>query len=126
MFKVDCSQVLLKDIRLFAHHGVLPQERVVGAYFILNIGIETDFSAAMVTDELEGTISYAEVYDVVKAEMAVPSKLLEHVAGRICRALLDHFPTAKSIHLEILKENPPMGADCRGAGVSVDVNRLTG
>ena len=124
MFKVDCSQVLLKDIRLFAHHGVLPQERVVGAYYILNIGIDTDFSRAMETDELEGTISYAEVYDVVKAEMAIPSKLLEHVAGRICNALLHRFPTAQAIHLEILKENPPMGADCAGAGVSVDVNRL--
>ena len=126
ILKVQSSKVLLKDIRLFANHGVLPQERVVGAYYILNIGIDTDFSRAMETDELEGTISYAEVYDVVKAEMAIPSKLLEHVAGRICNALLHRFPTAQAIHLEILKENPPMGADCAGAGVSVDVNRLTG
>ena len=122
---VQASKVLLKDIRLFAHHGVLPQERVVGATFILNIAIDTDFSKAMKTDELEGTISYAEVYEVVKAEMAVPSKLLEHVAGRICNALLHRFPTAQTVHLEILKENPPMGADCAGAGVLVEVNRLT-
>ncbi len=123
---VQASKVLLKDIRLFAYHGVLPQERVVGAYFILNIAIDTDFSRAMETDELEGTISYAEAYDVVKAEMAVPSKLLEHVAGRICKALLHRFPTAQAIHLEILKENPPMGADCAGAGVVVEVNRFIG
>ena len=70
-------------------------------------------------------LSYAEVYDVVKAEMAVPSQLLEHVAGRICQALLHRFPAAQAIHLEILKENPPMGADCAGAGVCVEVNRLT-
>lgn len=123
---VQASKVLLKDIRLFAHHGVLPQERVVGATFILNIAIDTDFSKAMETDELEGTISYAEVYEVVKAEMAVPSKLLEHVAGRICSALLHRFPTAQAVHLEILKENPPMGADCAGAGVFVEVNRFIG
>ena len=121
---IRTSKILLKDLRIYANHGVLPQERVVGAYYILNIGIDTDFSRAMETDELEGTISYAEVYDVVKAEMAIPSKLLEHVAGRICNALLHRFPTAQAIHLEILKENPPMGADCRGAGVSVTVNRL--
>ena len=108
---------------MFAYHGVLPQERVVGANYILNIAIDTDFSWAMTTDELDGTISYAEVYEVVKAEMAVPSKLLEHVAFRICRALFDRFPTAKTIHLEILKENPPMGADCAGAGICVDVSR---
>ena len=120
---IQASKVLLKDIRIFAYHGVLEQERAVGAYFMLNIAMDTDFSAAMATDELEGTVSYADVFEVVKAEMAVPSKLLEHVAGRICSALLDRFPTAQSIHLEILKENPPMGADCRGAGVSLNVHR---
>ena len=108
---------------MFAYHGVLPQERVVGANYILNIAIDTDFSRAMETDALEGTISYAEVYETIKAEMAVPSQLLEHVAGRICRTLFDRFPAAQAIHLEILKENPPMGADCRGAGVSIDVTR---
>lgn len=125
MHELRSQQVRLNHLKIFAYHGVLPQERVVGAYFILNIAIDTDFSRAMETDELEGTISYAEVYDVVKAEMAVPSKLLEHVAGRICKAILHRFPTAQAIHLEILKENPPIGADCRGAGVFVEVNRLT-
>ena len=120
---IEKMQVLLKDVKIYAYHGVLAQERVVGAYYTINIGIETDFSRAMETDELEGTISYAEVYDIIKAEMEIPSQLVEHVAGRICRAIFDRFPTAKAVHLEILKENPPMGADCRGAGVSIDVRR---
>ena len=77
----------------------------------------------MDTDEINGTISYADVFEVVKAEMAIPSRLLEHVAGRICQALFTRFPSAESIHLEILKENPPMGADCTGAGVCLDVCR---
>ena len=116
-------QVLLRDLRLFAHHGVLPQERTVGAYFILNLCIQTDFSRAMETDELEGTISYADVFEVVKAEMAVPSRLLEHVAGRICRTILRQFPAAATVHLELLKENPPMGAECGGAGVCLEMKR---
>ena len=120
---IEKMQVLLKDVKIYAYHGVLAQERVVGAYYTINIGIETDFSRAMETDELEGTISYAEVYDTIKAEMEIPSQLVEHVAGRICRAIFDRFPTAKAVHLEILKENPPMGADCRGAGVSINVSR---
>lgn len=117
------SKIILKDIRLFAHHGVLPQERAVGAYFTLNLRIQTDFSRALATDDLAGTISYADAFEVVKAEMAVPSQLLEHVAGRICQALFDRFPAAEAIHLELLKENPPMGADCAGAGVALDVER---
>lgn len=121
--KINQSHVLIKDIRLQGFHGVLPQERVVGACFTINVSIGTDFSSAMANDELKGTISYADVYEVVKAEMAIPSQLLEHVAGRICKALFERFPTAETIHLEIIKENPPMGADCGGAGVSVDVKR---
>ncbi len=117
------SKIILKDIRIFAHHGVLPQERAVGAYFTLNLRIQTDFSRAQATDDLAGTISYADAFEVVKAEMAVPSQLLEHVAGRICQALFDRFPEAAAIHLELLKENPPMGADCAGAGVALDVER---
>ena len=118
-------QVLLRDLRLFAHHGVLPQERTVGAYFIINLCIQTDFSRAMETDELEGTISYADVFEVVKAEMAIPSRLLEHVAGRICRAILQQFPAAETVHLELLKENPPMGAECSGAGVYIEMRRIS-
>lgn len=116
-------QVLLRNLRLFAHHGVLPQEQAVGAYFMLNLAIDTDFSQAMNTDELTGTISYAEVFEVVKAEMSIPSKLLEHVACRICRALLSRFPAADAIHIEILKENPPIGADCTGAGIQMSMRR---
>ena len=123
MLKLDRSQILLKDLKIFAYHGVLPQERVVGAYYILNITLDTDFSQAMDTDELDATVSYADVFEVVKAEMAVPSRLLEHVAGRITNALFTRFPAVTAIHLEIIKENPPMGADCRGAGVSVTLQR---
>ena len=123
MLKMDRSQILLKDLKIFAYHGVLPQERVVGAYYILNITLDTDFSQAMETDELDATVSYADVFEVVKAEMAVPSRLLEHVAGRITNALFARFPAVTAIHLEIIKENPPMGADCRGAGVSVTLQR---
>ena len=122
-FQVQSTKIRIANLRIFAHHGVLPQERVVGAYFILNVAIDTDVSRAMATDELEGTVSYAAVYEVVKAEMAVPSQLLEHVGGRICRAVLNRFPAATAIRLEILKENPPMGADVRGAGVYVAMSR---
>lgn len=120
---VNSSYIRLKDLRLFAHHGVLPQERIVGAFFILNLRIETDLTHAIATDDLASTISYAEVFELIREQMATPSRLLEHVAGRICSALLDRFPTAQSVHLEILKENPPMGAECAGAGICLDVAR---
>ena len=51
--------------------------------------------------------------------MDVPSKLLEHVAGRIVRKIQEQFPKVSSISLKITKKNPPMGADCDGAGVDL-------
>ena len=102
---------------------MLPQERAVGAYFIINLAIDVDCLQAMESDALTGTISYADAYEVIKAEMRVPSKLLEHVGSRICQALLDHFPMATAIHLELFKENPPMGADCPACGVRLSVTR---
>ena len=62
---------------------------------------------------------YAELYDILKAEIAVPSRLLEHVAGRIVRSIADRYPQVDAIHVRLAKDNPPMGADCRGAGVEL-------
>ena len=117
------DSVYIRDLRIFAHHGVLPQERTVGAYFILNLCVEADISKAMLTDAIEDTISYAELLHIVQSEMATPSALLEHVAGRIARAILHSFPQARAVNIDIMKQNPPMGADCAGAGVAITMHR---
>lgn len=52
--------------RFFAHHGVDPQETIVGANFIIDLRLRTDFTHAAQTDELKGTVSYANIYAVVK------------------------------------------------------------
>lgn len=114
------NKVIIKGLRIFAHHGVMPQENTIGAYFTIDVSIETDFSYAMETDSLEGTISYADVHAVIKREMAVKSKLLEHVGSRIANAILNEFPQSKSVWLRLLKENPPMGAECDGAGIEIE------
>lgn len=111
--------IILKGIRLYAYHGVMPQENKIGAYFTIDLKIETDFTHAIETDELEGTVSYADVFNIVKREMAIPSKLLEHVGGRIVKALHSELNNINKVYLRIMKENPPMGADCEGAGIEI-------
>jgi len=113
------SYVTLNDVRFHAFHGVLPQETAVGADFVVNLRLGYDISRAMRTDDVGDTLSYAEVYELVKHQMDVPSKLLEHVAGRIVDAVRKAYPAITSIDLELTKLNPPMGADCRGAGVEI-------
>jgi dihydroneopterin aldolase len=107
----------LRGVRYYARHGFLPQEQTVGAYFTVDLRLKTDFSRAAQTDELEGTVSYAEVYEVVKEVMAQPSRLLEHVCGRIAQALFEHFPQVEEVSVRVNKENPPMGAEAMEIGV---------
>ena len=76
----------------------------------------------METDRLEDTLSYADLVALVKREMAQPSALLEHVAGRIAKAVLLSYPQAEQVMVRITKLNPPMNADCDGAGVEVIVD----
>lgn len=115
--------IIIKGVRIYAYHGVLPQEQVVGAYYTIDMKLQTDFSRAIETDELDGTVSYADVYEVVKREMAVNSKLLEHVGGRIVQSVFSSFPQVSHVWLRLMKENPPMGADMTGAGIEIDVER---
>lgn len=117
--KLMSSKIYLRNVRFHAFHGVLPQEGIVGNDYLVNLVLDYDFSSAMKTDELQGTLNYAEVYQKVREEMAVPSKLLEHVAGRIAHRLFSDFPEIQKLQLSITKVNPPMGGDSDGAGVEV-------
>lgn len=111
--------VRLEKLRFRAFHGVLEQERMVGGEFVVTLCIGYPWQAAMTSDDVADTLDYAAVYRLVEREMAVPSRLLEHVAGRIVDALLRDFPLISSIDLWLIKVTPPMGADCDGAGVEL-------
>ena len=102
---------------------MLPQEQLTGNDYIINVRAGYDISRAMQTDDVADTLNYAEVYNIIKEEMNIPSKLIEHVTGRIANRLLNHYADINSIMLRITKCNPPMGADCDGAGVEINVTR---
>ena len=96
--------VRLDGLRFYARHGVLPQETKVGAEFTVDLRLAADFSCAAEMDELEGTLNYAEVFERVKAEMEISSKLLEHVAYRIARRLLHDFPALTEVQIGVYKQ----------------------
>ena len=90
--KINSSYILLKEIRCYAYHGVAPQENLIGNEYLIDLKLKVDISKAAQTDEVTDTVNYAEVHQVIENEMAVPSKLLEHVSGRIIQKLFDQFP----------------------------------
>lgn len=117
--RIESGYIFLKDLRFHAFHGVMPQERKVGGDFLVSLRMGYDISKAMRTDEVSDTLNYAEVYALVRKEMEQPSALLERVAGRIAEALFASDSKILSIDLWLTKVNPPMGADCQGAGVEL-------
>ncbi len=114
--------VFLNNVRFHAHHGVLAQEQVTGGDFLVSLRLKYPFDKALDSDNVDDTLNYATVYEVVKQEMAIPSALLEHVAGRIVKTIKRMFPLVEDIHLTVTKCNPPMGADCDGAGIDVFID----
>lgn len=113
------TSIFLDEVRFHAFHGVMPQERAVGADFTVWLKVGYNFVKAAESDELIDTISYADLYEVVRAEMDKPSQLLEHVALRIVKAVAARWHRIDTIDLRLAKDNPPMGADCKGAGVEI-------
>ena len=114
-------RINLHDIRIFAYHGVMPQEQVVGDWYTVNLQLTIPKESATLTDRLTDTVDYSKVFDLVKREMLIPSKLMEHVAGRICRAIKADFPLVDTVTVSIVKQNPPIGAECGGCGVELTV-----
>lgn len=113
------SYIVLEGVRCYAYHGVMPQENLVGNEYIITLRLKVDIGRAAETDEVADTVSYADVYEAVKEEMSIPSKLLEHVCGRIVGRLFADFPSVKEIEIKLSKRNPPMGADIDTAAIEM-------
>lgn len=117
--KLKESYILLTGLRFHAYHGVMPQERVVGNDYLLDLRIKYDVSNAMKSDNVADTMDYGEVYKLVCQEMMVPSDLLERVAYRIGGRIERRFGFVEAIDIRLTKQNPPIGADCEGASVEL-------
>ena len=117
--KMERSYIYLRDIRFHALHGVTPIEKKVGSDFTVSVRVAVDVSAAVEHDNVDVTLNYASLYEVIKREMMIPSNLIEHVAARIGKAIFETFPQVEALDISLMKINPPMGADCEGAGVEL-------
>ena len=119
MMELMTSYILLQGLRFHAYIGVGEQERQVGNDYVLDLRLGYPFADAMLSDEVADTLNYAEVFGAVSEIMQKPAKLLETAAGTIAQELFRRFPKTESIDLKLVKLNPPMGADCNGAGVEL-------
>ena len=115
------DSIQLNQIKFYAYHGVVEQERKVGNTFLVDIKLYLDLSKPMETDDLSDTVNYAEIYEIIKEEMAIPSNLLEHVAGRIAKKIKHTFPFVEKVKISLAKERPPIKGEVGTAVITLTV-----
>jgi 7,8-dihydroneopterin aldolase/epimerase/oxygenase len=112
--------IKIEGMEFWAFHGVLPEEQKTGNKFIVDIELETDFSAAAVSDDLDGTVDYSNVYELVKKEMEVPSKLIEHTAKRIYDTVKSNHIKIRKLAVIVKKFRPPVNGIIHHVSVKID------
>ena len=108
--------ITLETMKFHAYHGVKPEERIIGGTYLADISYTID-TGAVETDRLEDTVDYAVLFDLVKEEMKQPSQLIEHVTGRILKAIKTRFPQIQELKVKVTKLNPPVNGEMASASV---------
>lgn len=116
---MESLTIKIDRLRLYARHGVMEQERVVGNEFEVSVELRCANPKAGADDCIASTINYADVITTVEREMAVTSQLLEHAAWRIRRALSHDFPQTVGGSVTVTKLTPPCGVEVAGVGVTL-------
>ena len=120
---VNIGTLELEGMEFRAHHGCLERERIVGNDFVVDFRGEIDMAAAAESDNLENAVNYALIYDAVAEEMAKPSDLLEHVAGRIVKVLAERFPEFVSFSVRVSKKRPPVAGIVQWSRITLYHNK---
>jgi 7,8-dihydroneopterin aldolase/epimerase/oxygenase len=105
----------ISGIECYAFHGCLPSEALIGGNFIVDVIITGEFSKAMLSDDLNDTVDYAMVHEIVRTQMSIRSKLIEHVAGRILENLHQVIKGPRTVRVEVTKLNPPVNGQVRSS-----------
>lgn len=112
-------QIKLSGLKFFAHHGLYEEEQKKGGWFIVDIQFNCDATEAMLNDEITGTVNYEEIYNLVKEEMLISSKLIEHLAARIHKRILLEVKGVFDLILTVKKLEAPLGGPLDYVGFTI-------
>ena len=101
--------ITVEGIKVFAYHGHLPEEAVLGGYFIVNVWVVSDTTEVEKTDNLNDTVDYVKITEIVKEQMVIRSDMIEVPAKRIVDAILP-LNKVQKVKVEVEKIEPPIDA----------------
>ena len=115
--------IRIEDIRCFSYHGCMEEEGVVGTDFSVDVELKTDLSVSAKSDLLADTIDYVAVSRLVQEEMAIRSKLIEHVAQRIIKRLMQDFCSVESSKVVVVKHAAPIYGEVKRVSVTLEAKK---
>ena len=110
----------IKNASFYAYHGALKEEQHIGGKFEADVDIHTDFSKAVINDDLEQTVNYEKVYKFINSIIHEKKYyLIETLATIIADELLMQFPNIQKVCVRVRKNSVPVGGliDCVEAEV---------
>lgn len=110
----------INALRVYAYHGVDAQETRVGNWFEVSVRVYFDASAAMLSDDLNQTVNYAMLVDIIKYEMARPANLLEHVTENIRRSIITNCHEVDGGIITVSKCHPPLGCQIGSTSFTIE------
>ena len=114
------DKILIRDLKIFAYHGVNPEEKVDGQNFVFDIDAFVDISVPCVSDNVEDTVSYAKIIkETVRVFTAQKDDLLERAAQRVADGLFESFEKIQSLRILLKKPEAPIKADFEYVGVEI-------
>ena len=116
------GKVKLSNIKAYGHHGCLQEEAIIGSDYRVDLEIMADLTKASQSDNLLDTVDYVHLNRIVKEEMKIRAKLLEHVAKRIVDRVFSELAMVEEIEISVSKINPPIGGDVEM--VSINLQRI--
>ena len=105
------GEILLQNIKVYSYHGCLVEEKQIGSDYRVDLKIKADLSTSSLSDKLSDTVDYVHLNHIVKEEMAIRSKLLEHVAERIIDRVIEELELVEKVIIKVSKINPPIGGN---------------
>lgn len=97
----------LIDVQLHAFHGIYEGEEKIGNPYVINLQVKYNEGMADFND-INNTISYVDLYEIVKQRMNIPTGLLEKVCESIIRHIRHQYPFVKEVSLSLQKLQPPI------------------
>lgn len=118
------DKIIVKNLKIFAYHGVNPEEKQDGQNFVFDITAFLDLSVPCATDDVNDTVSYAKIIkSVTRIVTSEKNDLLEHVAEHVADGLFEDFPKIQRLIVTLKKPEAPIKADFDYVAVEIERER---